>query len=61
VILSIHDLQIPEINPGAGGSGGPKGKSQRLDKRDLAAYIFLNDKCLDCLILGSASAQMQND
>ena len=31
-----------------------------MDKKEVAAYVFLNDKCLDCLVLGSQSAQMQD-
>jgi hypothetical protein len=31
-----------------------------VDKKEVAAYVFLNDKCLDCLVLGSQSAQMQD-
>jgi hypothetical protein len=31
-----------------------------VDKKEVAAYVFLNDKCLDCLILGSQSAQIQD-
>jgi hypothetical protein len=49
LILSIHDLQL-------GDSDG----NNRVDKKDVAAYVFLNDKCLDCLVLGSQSAQLQD-
>ena len=49
LILSIHDLQL-------GDSDG----NNRVDKKEVAAYVFLNDKCLDCLVLGSQSAQMQD-
>eukprot|EP00347_Sterkiella_histriomuscorum_P007897 403347143 len=46
VLLSIHDLQLPET-------------LGRVNKKDVMAYVFLDDKCLDTLILGS-SAQTQN-
>ena len=46
LILSIHDLQLGDS------------EAARVDKKDVAAYVFLNDKCLDCLVLGSQSAQM---
>ena len=42
VLLSVHDLQLPE--------------NERIDKNELAAYVFLDDKCLDCLIIGSPQA-----
>jgi len=42
VLLSILDLQLP-----AG--------SFKYDKREIAAYVFLNDTCLDCVNLGSPS------
>jgi hypothetical protein len=48
LILSIHDLQLGDSD------------ANRVDKKEVAAYVFLNDKCLDCLVLGSQSAQMQD-
>ena len=48
LILSIHDLQLGDS------------EANRVDKKEVAAYVFLNDKCLDCLVLGSQSAQMQD-
>ncbi len=38
----MHDLQLPK----------------KVNKRDIVAYLFLGDKCLDCLILGSPSASL---
>lgn len=29
-------------------------KSYRANKRDIMAYVFLDDKCLDSLILGAS-------
>jgi hypothetical protein len=42
VLLSIHDLQLAE--------------GQRVNKKDVLAYVFLGDKCLDTLVLGAAAA-----
>jgi hypothetical protein len=33
----------------------------RIDKREIMAYVFLGDKCIDCLVLGSASATMDQE
>ena len=49
VILTIHDLQLGDR------------ENARINKKEVAAYVFLNDKCLDCLVLGSNNAQMQDN
>ena len=33
---------------------------ERYDKREVVAYIFLGDKCIDCLVLGSHNATITN-
>jgi hypothetical protein len=44
VLLTIHDLQLP--------------KQKKFNRKDVVAYVFLGDKCLDCLVIGSPAAQI---
>lgn len=43
-LLSIHDIQLSD--------------GKRINKKDVLAYVFLGDKFLDTLVLGSASSNI---
>lgn len=48
LVLSILDLQLDAT------------KHRLIDKSKVMAYIMLGDVCVDCLILGSPSATIQD-
>lgn len=48
LVLSILDLQL-DVQ-----------RHRQLDKREVIAYVMLGETCVDCLVLGSPSATIQN-
>ena len=48
LVLSILDLQLD----GA--------RNRPVDKREVIAYIMLGETCVDCIVLGSPSASIQD-
>ena len=48
IVLSILDLQL-DAN-----------RHQAVNKKEIIAYIMLGDTCIDCLVLGSNGASMQD-
>jgi len=46
-VLSVHDLQL-------------QADDARVNKKEVMAYVFLGDQCLDTLVLGSALGQCLN-
>ena len=48
LVLQLLDLQLDAT------------KHRQVDKREVIAYIFLGDTCVDCLVLGSPSASLQD-
>lgn len=49
VVLSILDLQLDQTK-----------HQEQVDKRKIIAYIMLGDTTIDCLVLGSPNASMQD-
>ena len=48
LVLSILDLQLDAK------------RDKQVDKREVIAYIMLGETCVDCLVLGSPSATIQD-
>lgn len=48
LVLSLLDLQLDAA------------KHQQVDKREVIAYIMLGETCVDCLVLGSPNASLQD-
>jgi len=48
LVLSLLDLQLDAT------------KHQQVDKREVIAYIMLGETCVDCLVLGSPNASLQD-
>ena len=48
LVLSILDLQLDAK------------RYRQVDKREVIAYIMLGETCVDCLVLGSPSATIQD-
>ena len=48
LVLSILDLQL-DVQ-----------RHKQLDKREVIAYVMLGETCVDCLVLGSPSATIQD-
>ena len=48
LVLSILDLQLDAT------------KHDQVNKKEVIAYIMLGETCVDCLVLGSNAASMQD-
>ena len=49
IVLSLLDLQLDSTK-----------HPRPIDKREVIAYIMLGETCIDCLVLGSPNASLQD-